>query len=330
MEDTTFPKVNTAAVAAALGAMICLVFAPADAIESARYGLSLCAELIVPSLLPFFAASALLIRLQIPALFGKLLAPLSEKLWGVSGVGASAFLAGICAGYPLGAQTVAEMAAEKQLTKEEAERLLAFCNNSGPSFCIGVIGSGVFVSRRAGIVLYAIHVLSALLVGILFRGKAICSEPIKGIPEPRFSSALVGAIRQAVSAVLSVCGFVVCFCVLTGLLESLGVLGAVSRVAASLFGADERVLHAFLTYARSFTLAGSLLSCSLSDRLGRTLRFLSNRRRSEREQSFAALSSDRPNAERYFFRDPRLSCRPIAFPVRLNEISFAMALEFFD
>ena len=247
MEDTTFPKVNTAAVAAALGAMICLVFAPADAIESARYGLSLCAELIVPSLLPFFAASALLIRLQIPALFGKLLAPLSEKLWGVSGVGASAFLAGICGGYPLGAQTVAEMAAEKQLAKEEAERLLAFCNNSGPSFCIGVIGSGVFVSRRAGIVLYAIHVLSALLVGILFRGKAICSEPIKGIPEPRFSSALVGAIRQAVSAVLSVCGFVVCFCVLTGLLESLGVLGAVSRVAASLFGADERVLHAFLT-----------------------------------------------------------------------------------
>ena len=235
--DTTFPKVNTAAVAAALGAMICLVFAPADAIESARYGLSLCAELIVPSLLPFFAASALLIRLQIPALFGKLLAPLSEKLWGVSGVGASAFLAGICGGYPLGAQTVAEMAAEKQLTKEEAERLLAFCNNSGPSFCIGVIGSGVFVSRRAGIVLYAIHVLSALLVGILFRGKAICSEPIKGIPEPRFSSALVGAIRQAVSAVLSVCGFVVCFCVLTDKLHG------VSQVFKGVCGS---VLHKYL------------------------------------------------------------------------------------
>ena len=152
MDDTTFPKVNMAAVAAALGAMICLVFAPAEAIESARYALTLCAELIVPSLLPFFTASALLIRLQVPAMLGRMLAPLSEKLWGVSGIGASAFLAGICGGYPLGAQTVAEMAAEKQLTKEEAERLLAFCNNSGPSFCVGVIGCGVFGSRKAGIV----------------------------------------------------------------------------------------------------------------------------------------------------------------------------------
>ena len=247
MKDITFPDIHIAAVVAALGAMICLIFAPADAIESARYALTLCAELIVPSLLPFFAASALLIRLQIPALFGRLLAPLSEKLWGVSGIGVSAFLAGICGGYPLGAQTVAEMFAEKQLSKEEAERLLAFCNNSGPSFCIGVIGSGVFASRRAGIVLYAIHVLSALLVGMLFRRNVCPASPIGETAAPRFSAALVGAIRQSVSAVLSVCGFVVCFCVLAGLLESLGVLGTASQAAASLFGTDERVIHAFLT-----------------------------------------------------------------------------------
>ena len=247
MDDTTFPKVNMAAVAAALGAMICLVFAPAEAIESARYALTLCAELIVPSLLPFFTASALLIRLQVPAMLGRMLAPLSEKLWGVSGIGASAFLAGICGGYPLGAQTVAEMAAEKQLTKEEAERLLAFCNNSGPSFCVGVIGCGVFDSRKAGIVLYAIHVLSALLVGTLFRGKASSSEPVRENAPPSFSAALVGAIRQSVSAVLSVCGFVVCFCVLTGLLESLGVLSAAAKALACPLGADERLTHAFLT-----------------------------------------------------------------------------------
>lgn len=247
MKDITFPDIHIAAVVAALGAMICLIFAPADAIESARYALTLCAELIVPSLLPFFAASALLIRLQIPALFGRLLAPLSEKLWGVSGIGASAFLAGICGGYPLGAQTVAEMFAERQLSKEEAERLLAFCNNSGPSFCIGVIGSGVFASRRAGIVLYAIHVLSALLVGMLFRRNVCPASPIGEPAAPRFSAALVGAIRQSVSAVLSVCGFVVCFCVLAGLLESLGVLGTASQTAASLFGTDERVIHALLT-----------------------------------------------------------------------------------
>ena len=47
---------NAVAVCAALCAMLGLVLAPAEAIESARWGLSLCAELIVPSLLPFFTA----------------------------------------------------------------------------------------------------------------------------------------------------------------------------------------------------------------------------------------------------------------------------------
>ena len=57
---------NPVAVIGALCAAFCLFFAPAEAIESARWALSLCAELLVPSLLPFFAASALLVRLGVP------------------------------------------------------------------------------------------------------------------------------------------------------------------------------------------------------------------------------------------------------------------------
>ncbi|MBQ7473888.1 MAG: sporulation protein [Oscillospiraceae bacterium] len=247
MKKLNYPPIHLAAVAAAFGAMVCLIFAPAEAIESARYGLSLCAELIVPSLLPFFAASALLVRLQVPALLGALLAPLAGKLWGVSGAGASAFLSGICGGYPLGAQTVAEMYENRQLSKPEAERLLAFCNNSGPSFCIGVIGSGVFGNYRAGIALYAIHILSAALVGVLFRAKTASAPPLQAEQPPPFSAAFVVAIRQSVSAVLSVCGFVVCFCVLAGLMESLGVFGAAAEMISGLFHADKSSVHAFLT-----------------------------------------------------------------------------------
>ena len=74
---------NAAAVFGALCAMLCLIFAPREAIESARYGLSLCAELIVPSLLPFFTASSLLIRLGVPQTLGRALTPLARRLWGV-------------------------------------------------------------------------------------------------------------------------------------------------------------------------------------------------------------------------------------------------------
>lgn len=237
---------NSLAVFCALAAMLCLVLSPAEAIESARYALTLCAELVVPSLLPFFIASALLIRLGVPRRLGRLLAPLAQRLWGVSGAGAAAFFTGVCGGYPLGAQTVAELYTTGQISKKEAERLLRFCNNSGPSFLVGVIGSGVFSSRGAGLLLYGVHVLSALLVGVLFRGKETAPSPPVSAEEPPLSEALVASVRQAVAAILSVCGFVVCFCVLSGLLDTLGVWNASSQLLSRTTGIDPRDIRALL------------------------------------------------------------------------------------
>ena len=226
--------------------MLCLVLAPAEAIESARYGLSLCAELIIPSLLPFFVASALLIRLGVPQALGKLLSPLARRLWGVSGAGASAFFSGICGGYPLGAQTVAELYVTGQIEKAEAEKLLRFCNNSGPSFLVGVIGAGIFSSRAAGLLLYAVHVFAALLTGLIFRrGEAPSSAP-RSVRETGIAEALVASVRQAVSAVLSVCGFVVCFCVLSGLLDTLGFWARAAALLSRLPAVDAQDARALL------------------------------------------------------------------------------------
>ena len=237
---------NAAAVFGALCAMLCLIFAPREAIESARYGLSLCAELIVPSLLPFFTASSLLIRLGVPQTLGRALTPLARRLWGVSGAGASAFFAGICGGYPLGAQTAAELYITGQIEKDEAERLLRFCNNSGPSFLVGVIGAGIFSSRAAGLLLYAVHISAALLTGIVFRrGETSGTAPRSG-GDPGFAEALVASVRQSVSAVLGVCGFVVCFCVLSGLLDALGCWDKAAALLSRLSGIDARDIRALL------------------------------------------------------------------------------------
>ena len=237
---------NAVAAGGALAAMLCLILAPEAAIESARYALALCAELIVPSLLPFFIASALLIRLGVPQRLGKLLAPAARRLWGVSGAGASAFLAGICGGYPLGAQTVAELYGNGDISRDEAERLLRFSNNSGPSFLIGVIGSGLFRSRTAGLLLYGIHIFSALLVGVLFCGRAQPRAEAREAEEPSLSEALVASVRQAVTAVLSVCGFIVCFCVLSGLVDALGLWDAAAALLARVSGADAHNMRALL------------------------------------------------------------------------------------
>ena len=239
---------NKLAIMAALCAMAAMIGASSQVISSCRCGLQLCVELILPSLFPFFVVSILLSRLGFPAMLGHLLAPAAAKLFRISGEGASAFLIGLTGGYPLGAAYIADMEKSGAVSTEEAERLLAFCNNSGPAFIIGAVGLGVFGSAKAGLTLYLIHICAAVGTGLLLRrsgsaeGKGPCEAPLV-LP---LSQALPEAIQQAVISVLSVCGFVVCFTVFTGLLDTNGFFSALTGRLAAATGAELHWCRALL------------------------------------------------------------------------------------
>ena len=228
---------NKLAIFAALCGLFVMIAASAQTVAACREGLRLCVELILPSLFPFFVLSALLGKLGLPDMLGKRLAPLGEKLFHVSGAGCTAFFMGLLGGYPLGAAYIAALAESGQVSDWEASRLLAFCNNSGPAFFVGALGTGVFGSVRIGLLLYTVHMAAALLTGLLFRGKSAGSGSVV-LPAPPLplSKAIPEAVRQAVSASLNVCGFVVCFAVFTGLLDAKGLLSLLAGHLAALTG----------------------------------------------------------------------------------------------
>lgn len=216
-------KLKDKLTAAAVGAaMIALCFSSGAVMESARAALAVCSGTILPSLFPFFVLSILLSRLGIPQKLGRRMAPLAGRLFGVSGAGITALPVGLLGGYPMGAACVSELLERGEIDAREAEQLLLFTNNSGPAFLIGAVGAGAFGSAKAGFLLYAAHAAAALLTGLLFRGKGGGARPAQPKPGEPFAAAFPAAVRQAVSAVLTVCGFVVCFSVLLGLLESWG------------------------------------------------------------------------------------------------------------
>ena len=235
-------------ILAALCALFVLVTASPEVIRSASDGLRLCGELIVPSLFPFFVVSLLLARLGFPQLLGRRLSPLTRRLFGVSGQGATALFIGLTGGYPMGAAYLAELAEQGLISSREAERLLGFCNNSGPSFLVGAIGAGVFGSVRAGLLLYISHALAALLTGLLLRsGDAVSQEEAPPTPEaPPFSRALSEAVRGAVPAILSVCSFVLLFTVFTGLLEANGFLSTLGARLSAFSGLSSQQSRALL------------------------------------------------------------------------------------
>lgn len=245
----------------AITGLFWLLLDAADVRSAVGEGLALCAQSVVPSLFPFLVMSSLLLSLG----FGEGVAgPLSGLmgLYRMGGAGGSALLLGLVGGYPVGARTAAELYRDGLLSREEAERLLTFCNNSNPAFLITVLGLGVFRSVRVGVWLWLIHVASALLAGLLLgRGKpgaaSRAKAPIRrtNVRTVRFSAALVSAVRSGLEAILGICAFVVFFYVLAQPLRSLGGVAGTALVGlVELFSTTPR----FTADAVGFVLAAGL------------------------------------------------------------------------
>lgn len=228
------------AAIAVLTAGFALVAAPEQAIQGGKNGLLLCFNVIVPSLFPFFVLSSLVVELGLAACLGGALEGVMRPLFRVSGSCSAAVVLGFISGYPVGASTALQLYRQGLCSKVEAERLLAFCNNSGPAFIFGVVGAGVFGDSRVGLLLYLTHALASILVGLLFRfhgGRdrgAPAGRRAKPIAAVTLPAAFTVSVNRALRSTLNICAFVVFFSVVLQLLSAGGILSALARLLALL------------------------------------------------------------------------------------------------
>lgn len=198
-------------VTASLG-MLFLILDTEAALSGAREGITLCLKTVVPSLYPFFILSVLLTG----ALTGANI-PFMAALGRVCRIpkGAeSLLLTGLLGGYPVGAQCIGQAYAAGQLNRGDARRMLGFCNNAGPAFIFGMIGS-LFSAPAVPFVIWGIHIVSALLIGILLPGGSY-SEATVPSPKP---VGLPAAINRSIRIMAGVCGWVILFRVILAFLQ---------------------------------------------------------------------------------------------------------------
>ncbi len=235
---------------------LALVLWPEEAMGAMRDGLKLCGNVILPSLFPFFVLSSLVVELGMSRYLGRLLEPVMVPLFRVGGACSAALALGFVGGYPVGARTAIQLYQNGQCSRTEAERLLAFCNNSGPAFILGVVGTGVFGSGKAGLLLYLAHILASLVVGIIFRFYRPSHRPRTfrgGGPQfqsASFPAAFTHSITGAMTSGLNICAFVLFFTVFLRLLSYGGILGTLARLTSALLsplGMDELWARRLLT-----------------------------------------------------------------------------------
>ena len=188
----------------ALLGMCLLILDTQTAFSGAKAGVDLCQYVLIPSLFPFFIlstlASSALTGTHLP-----LLSPLCKQC-GIPEGGESLFLLGLTGGYPVGAKAITEAYESGQLSVDDAHRLLGFCSNAGPAFIFGMAGR-YFDSPAAPWLLWAVHILSAILTGMLLPNK----KQGKCSMRQCTSVSVPAALNQSLRAMAGVCGWVVIF-----------------------------------------------------------------------------------------------------------------------
>ncbi|BCJ85419.1 sporulation integral membrane protein YlbJ [Effusibacillus dendaii] len=249
-----------------------LVFYPKEGFEAGVSGMKVFWEVIIPSLLPFFILSELLLGAGVVHALGVLLEPLMRPLFSVPGVGAFALSMGLAAGYPMDAVITAKFRESKLCTRVEGERLLAFTNTADPMFMFGGVAVGMFRNPAIGSLLAAAHYIAAFLVGICFKlyglGKdkeaavgqratgnlfaRAYREMIRAREEDGrpFGKLLGDAVNDSIKTLLMIGGFIIFFSVVIKVLTLAAVIPLLALPIVglfNLFGIDLSLVNPFLS-----------------------------------------------------------------------------------
>ena len=196
------------------------------AVEYMGRGLTLCVGTVIPSLFPFMVISELLVSSGAGEAFGRLLAGIMRKIFGISGAGASALFLGSMCGFPVGARTAVSLYDRGVISRSECEHLFTFTCNPSSAFLITAVGVSLYDSRALGVTLYCVVLGCGLVTGFL--SKFFLRDHHAPAEHPHFPSGLhpvgvdsfTGAVSSSATGMLTVCAYVIFFSALTGALGS--------------------------------------------------------------------------------------------------------------
>ena len=212
--------------------MAVMIFDAKTAFKGAAIGIDLCIRVVVPSLLPFVVIS-IIINTNLKGTHLRVLQPLG-KLCGLPSGAESILALGLLGGYPIGAKAITDAYKSRTIKRNDAQRLLGFCNNAGPAFIFGILGD-IFPKYITPWALWIIHITSALLTGCILKGKSKdrCNFAKKRpltIPQ---------ALEQSVKTMTSICAWIIMFRVIICFIEKWFLWSLPQSLQAGIIGSLE-------------------------------------------------------------------------------------------
>ena len=255
--------------------MTSIIKNPKQSIVSAREGLDIWLNLLLPSLFPFIFLSDLLISFGFVNFLAKFTEPIMRPVFNVPGIGIFPFSMSIISGYPVGAKLTSKLRENKLISNAVGNRLISFSSTSGPLFILGTVLIGMLGMPSLAGLMIAPHYLSAISLGILFRfygkkenlyGETSSNKGLKNQmldyerKNESIGTLISKSIKDSMDSIIVIGGFIIIYSVIIDLLLYSSTFNLFIGILSKLTSIEENTLKGITAGIIELTKGCSLVS----------------------------------------------------------------------
>ena len=215
--------------------MFQILFHSSYVLNSVIFSFNIWKNNIVPSLLPFFIISELLINYGFVEFVGEIFKPIMNLFFKARGVTSFIFIMSIVSGFPSSAKYVRELYLQNIIDENEATKLLMFCHFSNPLFILGSVSIMFLNNKEVGVLLLICHYIPNIIIGLLFRNYYPTSEKLSGIDfksanlnmhkkrisnDKNFGQIITNSLVNSINTLLLILGTVTTFLIITTIIDN--------------------------------------------------------------------------------------------------------------
>ena len=191
-----------------------------------------CFTVVIPSLYAMMILTQLLTATEIWRILGKPFRWIAPHIFHMPEGCFALFLLSQFAGYPVGASILRTLYENRTLSRQNAAGLCCVCYGGGPAFLLGILGEFPQRVPCFWLIFCANLLANLLLAAVLFfrhpvQMQSTAIRPIRKItPE-----LLIASTNNAGKLLLKLCGIILCFSALCGILEESGAFHSIAMLS---------------------------------------------------------------------------------------------------
>lgn len=200
----------------------------------ALQGLLYCGNILIPSLFPFMVLSTFIVKCGLADALGRFLSPITKRLFHTNGCVGAVILLGMTGGFPVGARGITALYDERKTDLKTAQALSMFLVGGGPGFVIFVVGTTLYNDTLTGLLLWLSQAAAQIILGVYSCRKLTYTQPNStNIQRQPLCNTIVESTQIGVNGMLSLCGLVIIFSCVFGILEDIHLTEILSQILCS-------------------------------------------------------------------------------------------------